>query len=121
MMKKSSKFHLKQSDLLCKNQCGFYGNTAWKGYCSVCYKSLSGRRSHSSVHRPSVESHTAKTVSNRRAIVNSDQNFSKFEEKRRQQSERKTGTVRSLFSKSAKKDKVELVTPTSSKKGVHHK
>jgi len=108
MSKKPSRFHVDESDLWCKNQCGFYGNTAWKGYCSVCYKSLTNRQQSSS-HRVHQHASVEKAVSQRQATP--ELSYSKFADKRRQQS--KTNPVKSLF-KSTKKDKSE-VDKTSSK------
>lgn len=36
--------HLTQKTLLCKNNCGYYGNSIqYDGYCSICYRKLKSR------------------------------------------------------------------------------
>ncbi|KAG1673502.1 Rab5 GDP/GTP exchange factor [Nymphon striatum] len=93
---KKLNFHLDESELLCKNGCGFYGNPAWQGYCSKCYREVyqreqtSNRRSFG-LNRSSTEpaSHSSVPLA-----------FSKFEEKKKQQAEKRKKTVKSIFKKS---------------------
>lgn len=37
----SNKNQLYEQQILCKNNCGYYGNSIqWRGYCSICYRKL---------------------------------------------------------------------------------
>ncbi|KAI1903494.1 hypothetical protein AGOR_G00027770 [Albula goreensis] len=121
--------HVDQSELLCKKGCGYYGNAAWQGLCSKCwreeyqrarqkqiqedwalaeklqreeeaaYASIQGAQSHSQA-QPSLAP------------------FSKFEEKKTNEKTRKVTTVKKFFSPSSrtapKKESHEGKTPSPS-------
>ncbi|XP_070712173.1 rab5 GDP/GTP exchange factor-like [Pempheris klunzingeri] len=73
-----------QQELLCKNACGYYGNPAWQGFCSKCWRErarLAGAPRQDT--RPSNDG-TPLT-------------FSKFEEKKSTEKSRRINTMRRLF------------------------
>ncbi|XP_044754074.1 rab5 GDP/GTP exchange factor isoform X2 [Coccinella septempunctata] len=82
---KQPSLRINQSDLKCKNGCGFYGNADWEGYCSKC-------------HRNHMEQKKQGQSSKQKTNV-----FTKFEEKKRQQSDKKTKFL-PLFRKPNTKD-----------------
>uniref|UniRef100_A0A8C6U2T8 Rab5 GDP/GTP exchange factor n=1 Tax=Neogobius melanostomus TaxID=47308 RepID=A0A8C6U2T8_9GOBI len=89
---------MSQQELLCLNSCGFYGNPAWQGYCSKCWRE---RARTAEAHRQDLR------PNNDRAHVD----FSKFEEKKNTEKARRIDTVRRLFwggSTSPKQESTEL-------------
>merc|ERR1711892_55287 len=47
------------AQLLCRNECGFYGNTQWNGYCSLCWRHV--QKSDDSYHDLTLEVASLKT------------------------------------------------------------
>lgn len=100
--KRPSHFRVNNTDLLCKNKCGYYGNPQWKGYCSVCYKKLSGKGGSRAPPQPSNPPHSMPHS----AAGNAEHkpraaSFSRFEEKRKQQAPSPTpaSVMKSFFTK----------------------
>jgi len=124
MMKKTRKvLQIEGESLLCiKAECGFYGNPLWSGYCSVCYKekksaefqqrnnTTTGDSFHSA--NDTLNNTTCSTDVSFNSLNNTDSSFNnsishsnstspfgKFEEKRKQQLEKQSKTLKNIFKK----------------------
>ncbi|XP_056267754.1 rab5 GDP/GTP exchange factor-like isoform X2 [Pseudoliparis swirei] len=129
--------HVDQSDLLCKKGCGYYGNAAWQGLCSKCWREEYQRVRHQQIQddwalaaklqreeeAAYASSHGAQTQPQSTAPQPHPGHaslgpFSKFEEKKTNEKTRKVTTVKKFFSPSSrtapKKDTPEGKTPSPS-------
>ncbi|XP_045473794.1 rab5 GDP/GTP exchange factor isoform X2 [Harmonia axyridis] len=70
---KQPSLRINQADLICKSGCGYFGNADWEGYCSKCFRNHMDQKKQGSSKQ--------KQPSNA---------FTKFEEKKRQQSDKKS-------------------------------
>ncbi|XP_069001870.1 rab5 GDP/GTP exchange factor [Embiotoca jacksoni] len=133
--------HVDQSDLLCKKGCGYYGNAAWQGLCSKCWREEYQRvrqkqiqddwalaeklqreeeaayaSSHGSQNQ--TQNQTQSTAPHQPPGLASLGPFSKFEEKKTNEKTRKVTTVKKFFSPSSrtasKKETQEGKTPSPS-------
>lgn len=91
--RKVNSLHLGVEELKCKNGCGYYGNPEWQGYCSKCHRDLHQKTKH--------ESKLSAKKSPKNAAESQDSSlslaFSKFEEKKKQQTEKRTKTIKSII------------------------
>ncbi|XP_063239391.1 rab5 GDP/GTP exchange factor [Bacillus rossius redtenbacheri] len=93
---KNPRLRINQNDLMCKNGCEYYGNSEWDGYCSQCHlKSVKNERLKKGGERP-----TDRSSHGERQGKASVAAFSKFEEKKRQQVEKKPKILK-IFKKSS--------------------
>ncbi|XP_028323343.1 rab5 GDP/GTP exchange factor [Gouania willdenowi] len=131
--------HVDQSDLLCKKGCGYYGNAAWQGLCSKCWREeyqqvrqkqiqddwalaeklqREEEAAYASIQGAQSQSHSAAATSQQPQAHASLTPFSKFEEKKTNEKTRKVTTVKKFFSPSsrtaAKKESQEGKTPSPS-------
>ncbi|XP_034276850.1 rab5 GDP/GTP exchange factor isoform X2 [Pantherophis guttatus] len=116
--------HVDQSELLCKKGCGYYGNVAWQGYCSKCWREeyqkarqkqiqedweLAERlqREEEEAYANTQHTHGAQSLT-----------FTKFEEKKTSEKLRKVATVKKFFGASSrpgtKKEVPEAKAPSPS-------
>ncbi|XP_042194611.1 rab5 GDP/GTP exchange factor isoform X1 [Callorhinchus milii] len=97
--------HVDQSELLCKKGCGYYGNPAWQGFCSKCW-----REEYSKARQQQIQGDrefAERLQREEEAAYASSQGapsltFSKFEEKKTNETKRKVQTVKKFFSPSSR-------------------
>lgn len=130
--------HVDQSDLLCKKGCGYYGNAAWQGLCSKCWREEYQRvrqkqiqddwalaeklqreeeAAYASSHGAQTQPHSQSTAPQTHPGHAALGPFSKFEEKKTNEKTRKVTTVKKFFSPSSrtapKKETQEVRTSPS--------
>ncbi|XP_065646379.1 rab5 GDP/GTP exchange factor isoform X2 [Hydra vulgaris] len=98
--------------LYCKTGCGFFGNPAWEGYCSKCFKEVSFQS------KPGYEELLSAPIPELDILSTSESNvsqlkFDKFEEKKKQKQESKRDSFKKFFTKSPNV-KVEALSYTDS-------
>uniref|UniRef100_A0A8C5LUS3 RAB guanine nucleotide exchange factor 1 n=1 Tax=Leptobrachium leishanense TaxID=445787 RepID=A0A8C5LUS3_9ANUR len=117
--------HVDQSELLCKKGCGYYGNPAWHGFCSKCWREEYQKARQKQIQedrelaeRLQREEEAAYASSQGAQGGQSSLTFSKFEEKKSNEKTRKVTTVKKFFTGSSKnlpkKDIKEAKAPSPS-------
>uniref|UniRef100_A0A8C7Z4Y1 A20-type domain-containing protein n=1 Tax=Oryzias sinensis TaxID=183150 RepID=A0A8C7Z4Y1_9TELE len=98
--------HLDQSELLCKKGCGFYGNAAWQGFCSKCWREEKQRQIQEDwalaerLQREEEEAYANRQQKSQpQAAVTP---FNKFEERKNKEKSSKVHTVTKFFTPSTK-------------------
>uniref|UniRef100_UPI003AAE713F rab5 GDP/GTP exchange factor isoform X1 n=1 Tax=Centroberyx gerrardi TaxID=166262 RepID=UPI003AAE713F len=115
--------HVDQSELLCKKGCGYYGNAAWQGLCSKCWREEYQRArqkqiqddwvlaeklqreeeaAYASSQGAQSQSQSQSTPPQAQPGQSSLGPFSKFEEKKTNEKTRKVTTVKKFFSPSSR-------------------
>ncbi|XP_035581190.1 rab5 GDP/GTP exchange factor-like isoform X4 [Zalophus californianus] len=100
--------HVDQSELLCKKGCGYYGNPAWQGFCSKCWREKYHKARQKQIQedwelaeRLQREEEEA-FASSQSGLGAQSLTFSKFEEKKTNEKTRNVTTVKKFFSASSR-------------------
>uniref|UniRef100_A0A3Q4GD00 RAB guanine nucleotide exchange factor (GEF) 1, like n=1 Tax=Neolamprologus brichardi TaxID=32507 RepID=A0A3Q4GD00_NEOBR len=110
MMSQRRGIHLDQSELLCKKGCGFYGNTAWQGLCSKCWREENQREKQKQIQEDwalaeRLQREEEEAYASRQQKTQSQPSitpFSKFEERKTKEKSSKVNTVTKFFIPSTK-------------------
>ncbi|XP_066130775.1 rab5 GDP/GTP exchange factor isoform X3 [Saccopteryx bilineata] len=100
--------HVDQSELLCKKGCGYYGNPAWHGFCSKCWREEYQKARQKQIQEDwELAERLQREEEEAFASSQSTQGaqsltFSKFEEKKTNEKTRKVTTVKKFFSASSR-------------------
>ncbi|KAJ3589049.1 hypothetical protein NHX12_009897 [Muraenolepis orangiensis] len=90
--------HVDQSELLCKKGCGYYGNAAWQGLCSKCWREEYQRARQKQIQEDWALAEKLQREEEGASLAP----FSKFEEKKTNEKMRKVTTVKKFFSSSTR-------------------
>ncbi|CAN9511452.1 unnamed protein product [Ophioblennius macclurei] len=110
MMNQRRGIHMDQSELLCTKGCGFYGNHAWQGLCSKCWREENQREKQKQIQedwalaeRLQREEDEAYASRHQKTQPQSTVTpFSKFEERKTKEKSSKVNTVTKFFIPSSK-------------------
>ncbi|KAJ7423091.1 Rab5 GDP/GTP exchange factor [Willisornis vidua] len=100
--------HVDQSELLCKKGCGYYGNPAWQGFCSKCWREEYHKARQKQIQEDwELAERLQREEEEAFASSQSTQGaqsltFSKFEEKKTNEKTRKVTTVKKFFTASSR-------------------
>nr|XP_033811334.1 rab5 GDP/GTP exchange factor-like isoform X1 [Geotrypetes seraphini]XP_033811335.1 rab5 GDP/GTP exchange factor-like isoform X1 [Geotrypetes seraphini] len=98
--------HFDQSELLCREGCGYYGNPAWQGYCSKCWREQNRKQQR---QKKPHEWHQKTGTSQTSADGYTGYFFAKFEEKKSNEKWRRANTMKKFFSSTKSLLKTDIV------------
>nr|XP_034995121.1 rab5 GDP/GTP exchange factor isoform X1 [Zootoca vivipara] len=115
--------HVDQSELLCKKGCGYYGNPAWQGFCSKCWREEYQKARQKQIQEDwELAERLQREEEEAYASTQHPQGaqsltFTKFEEKKTNEKSRKVTTVKKFFGASSRPGAKKAAQESSVKSG----